>query len=132
MIADRGRLDLRGAAEVLVVTHAAFLDGDASERAFVLIARQLTTDPELSTEAIVELLDEASIHDALDAFRAELSHLPPKVVETRIGIALMLLIHSVADRARGGTASGPDTDVEEFAAVLLDMFVGALTAPAGR
>jgi hypothetical protein len=55
-------------------------------------------------------------------------------VETRIGIALMLLIHSVADRARGGTASGhgPDTDVDEFSAVLLDMFVGALTAPAGR
>ena len=127
-----GTLDLDAAATLLVVPHAEFLAGGPSERAFVKIARQLTTDPALTIEEVEELLDEASIREAIDVIDRALEPLPPDLRRERIGIAMMAMIHTVADRAifeDADPGGRPHAPLAEFIRTLRAMFVGALTAP---
>jgi AcrR family transcriptional regulator len=132
--AERGGLDVDAAAEILVVPFAEYLAGGASERAFVKIARQLTIDPNISNEEVQDLLDEKGISEALDAIDAALTDLPNRLRRERAYIAMMLVIHAVADRATFEDAGERrhDLPLPEFTATLRAMFVGALTAEAAR
>lgn len=125
---NEGKLTLSAASEVIVLPHVELLDRGESAAAFVQIARWLVIDPTFPSSDVIDLLDEAAIRDALDAIRAELDWMGPLIAEARIRVALMMLIHAVADQAHlAGTADRSALgDVDDVAALLLDMFMGAL------
>jgi AcrR family transcriptional regulator len=126
--------DLRSLADVIVRPFAELIIAGSSQRAFVKIYTELVTDPKVPIADLVALSEPVRIR----ATRLLLEHLPidaPKefLVE-RVFLAIELVMHAVADRARLEDARRPrrtPVPLPLFTSNLADMFTAAVCAPIG-
>jgi AcrR family transcriptional regulator len=130
---------LRRAAEVLVRPQAELAAGDWRDRALSRIVADLFTDPHHPYAEFDDLLGERATTEMAQLLTAALADLPVDVRSERLRVASTFVVHAASDRARQvDAATGADgmTDpvspTDLFVDNLVDMVVGALSAPVGR
>jgi AcrR family transcriptional regulator len=127
-LAAEGRLaDLRALVEALVVPFAHKL-GDREGREYLRIVEQLVGLFDLWN---VEVMGgPTGAQEVLFRIQAQLEHLPEPLRHERVTIVLALVSETLAMRARALEENGPPSlDHDTFVANLVDMAVGALSAP---
>ncbi len=122
--------DLRAVAAVFVLPFAELATGSDHERSVVLLLSELHDDVSLSFSQIMDLVGETAIGDAAGLLRARITGIPDAIVTERLTVAHSIFLHAAATRARGGLREHV-LDDDAFRRNLVDMFLGALTAPAG-
>ena len=123
--------DLRTVASVFVLPFAELAAGTARERALVVLLAQLHDDISLSLTHIMELVGDTAIGDATALLRARLRDLPEAILSERLIVANSIFLHAAATRARGGKRERRLDDAA-FSQNLVDMFLGAVSAPIAK
>lgn len=122
---------VRAAVEVLVRPQAELAVGGWRERALSRIVADLYTDPRHPYAELDDLLGERATGQLGKLLVDALADLPPRVRSERLRTATAFVIHAASDRARlpvGTDGAAPDGF---FVDNLVDMVLGALTAPVG-
>jgi AcrR family transcriptional regulator len=130
---------MRRAAEVLVRPQAELVAGDWRDRALSRIVADLYTDPHHPYAEFDDLLGERATTEMARLLTAALADLPPDVRAERLRVASTFVVHAASDRARQVDAAtradgrtDPVSPTDLFVDNLVDMVVGALSAPVGR
>ena len=130
---------LRRAAEVLVRPQAELGAGDWRDRALSRIVADLYTDPRHPYAEFDDLLGERATTEMAHLLTAALGDLPADVRAERLRVASTFVVHAASDRARQVDATvradgvvDPVSPTELFVDNLVDMVVGALSAPVSR
>jgi AcrR family transcriptional regulator len=130
---------LRRAAEVLVRPQAELGAGDWRDRAMSRIVADLFTDPHHPYSEFDDLLGERATAEMAHLLTAALADLPADVRAERLRVASTFVVHAASDRARQVDAAGrvngsadPVSPTDLFVDNLVDMVVGALSAPVSR
>jgi AcrR family transcriptional regulator len=123
--------DVRSAAAVFVLPYAQLATGSEHERRVVQFLSQLHDDVSFSLQEVQDLLGDTAANDAGRLLLERLGpHHGPKVLGERLAIATNSFLHAAAIWSRGKRREHRISD-SAFRANLVDMFVGALIAPAG-
>ena len=122
--------DLRAVAAIFVLPFAELATGGDHERSVVLLLSELHDDVSLSFSQIMDMVGETAIGDAAGLLRARINGIPDIIVTERLTVAHSIFLHAAATRARGGSREHL-VDDDAFRRNLVDMFLGALTAPVG-
>ncbi|HET6951572.1 MAG TPA: TetR family transcriptional regulator [Acidimicrobiales bacterium] len=130
-----GQHDLRSLIETMIRPSAEYVRRGPGERAWIKISAELSARPETRWRDVIDhapavaLEVGAAVHDHLVA------SLPTAVAADRIRSVGQACLHLCADRARLEDSAGPGVRrplaFEVWAANLVDMAVGAMTAPVG-
>ena len=120
-----GADDLRSLAEAMVRPITEFAQRGWRERAYLQIGSELTRYVDRTTPEVRALLEETAGYEVMARIAELAPPLPPAVWAERTAIIHPFVGRAAADRA---TAGGLDDDA--FVDNLVDMFLGALTAPA--
>jgi AcrR family transcriptional regulator len=121
--------DVRSAAAVFVLPYAQMATGDEHERHVVQFLSALHDDVSLSIEDITELIGDTGLSGAGQLLRDRLQPFPgDEVFAERLRVGTQSFLHAAAIWARG--ASRHRVSDETFSDNLVDMFHGALVAPA--
>jgi AcrR family transcriptional regulator len=117
--------DVWSVAAVWALPYAQLATGTERERSVVCLLSQLHDDVSFSLEEIAGLVADPTTGDALQLLRKRLPHkLPAEVLSERVQIATNSFVHAAAIRASGRASGLSDA---KFRAVLVDMFLGALS-----
>ena len=134
-VADADPRDARRAAEAFVLPLAELLDGDWRGLAFLRINAEMQAYPGRGghSEEIRALLAESAAQEAYERILAHAEDLPDEIRAERMRCGAMMVLHALADRARGlGAAPGRRrAGAELFTSNLVDMYLGATLAPVG-
>lgn len=130
-----GRLDdPRTQVEILVRPVAEYLTLGPSERAWVKIQAELGTQPRMRLLEMVTYAPTAALAAGNALFERLRADLPAELATERMILSAQLMVHVCAARARviddpeQAAAAVPDS---VFLENLIDMILGALTAPVG-
>ena len=127
-----GEDDLRSVAAVFVLPYAQLATGTERERHVVQFLSQLHDDVSFSLEEIQELIGDTAANEAGTLLKARLKDGPDgEVMGERIRVGTNSYLHAAAIWARGERREHRVSD-EVFCSNLVDMFLGAVTAPVGR
>jgi AcrR family transcriptional regulator len=122
--------DVRVVAEAIVRPVTEFAQRGWRERAYLQIGSELISYMNRTTPEIRRLLRETAGQEALELLADRFPALPRDLWLERSAVMTAFLGRAAADRARqldtGGRAVLSD---EAFVANLIDMFIGAITAP---
>ncbi|WTW93523.1 TetR family transcriptional regulator [Streptomycetaceae bacterium NBC_01309] len=118
----------RTIAEVAVTPLAELATGDDRQRAVIRFLSQLVDDENRSLARLTDLLGDTVAADATALLRAWIPDVPREVMDERILVGLTGVTHACAFYARGVDA-GRRRDPGLFADNLVDMFIGAMSAP---
>ena len=134
LIAAGRQDDLPGLIEVMVRPSADYLRRGPSERAWVKISAQQAARPEIRYDDMVEHAPAVSLHVGALIHQQLSRTMDPDVVVERLVSVLLACNHLCADRARYEDAPRsaglrPALPFERWRANLLEMAVGAITAP---
>lgn len=128
-----GGTALRRIAEALVIPFAEQLDGGPGGKAYVRFVAQVYADPRLRMWDLVRGRHDEGVRRIAEITPELLPEVPRRVVRQRLALATTLTIHALADRERAVAAGAPEARLPgamaAFVAGLIDMIVGALTAP---
>jgi AcrR family transcriptional regulator len=116
-------------AAVFVLPYAELATGSKHERAVVQFLSRLLDDVSYTLADIAALIGDTGTGDATERLRAELPQLDDDQFWARLEIGLTSYLHAAALWARGQRRTHVVSD-EVFRHDLVDMFVGALAAPA--
>jgi AcrR family transcriptional regulator len=120
--------DIRSVAEVFVLPYAQLATGSERERHVVQFLGQLLDDPSFSLEDVQELIGDTATLDAGKLLETRLRPHPGSVVlSERLRVAANSFLHTAAIWAR--IERRHRVSDELFRANLVDMWLGALTAP---
>jgi AcrR family transcriptional regulator len=123
--------DVRSVAAVFVLPYAQLATGTEHERHVVQFLSQLHDDVSFSLAEVQELLGDTAAGDAGRLLSERIGPQPgQEVLAARLPIATSSFLHAAAIWARGQRRE-PRMSEEIFRSNLVDMFVGALTAPVG-
>jgi AcrR family transcriptional regulator len=133
-----GHVDARRAVEVLVRPQAEYAGGGWRERAQSRIVADLFADPAHPYAEFDDLLGERATAEMGGLLLDALAELPAPVRGERLRVASAFVVHAASDWARHIDATATDvrhpdpvTPVDVFVENLVDMILGALTAPVG-
>jgi AcrR family transcriptional regulator len=132
---EAGRLDdPRTQVEILVRPVAEYLTLGSSERAWVKIQAELGTQPKMRLLDMVTYAPTAALAAGNALFEQLTADLPAQLAVERMILSAQVMVHVCAARARvlddpEQAASAIPDDV--FLENLIDMILGALTAPVG-
>lgn len=120
--------ELRPVAAALVLPVGELITGDWRDRSFIRVAADLLSGT--SRAELTWLIGDSAVVEATDLFRARAA-LPPPVATMRLLVAGSMVVHTVADYARRYENRGRARvhDPQLFLANLVDMWIGAMTAP---
>jgi AcrR family transcriptional regulator len=123
--------DLRSAAEAVVRPVTEFAQRGWRERAYLQIGSEVAAMIERTTPEIRALLQETAGYAAWDLLRARAVKIPKKVWTEREEICVAFIGRAAADRARALDRGGEHLVLSDdrFVSNLIDMVVGAMTAP---
>jgi AcrR family transcriptional regulator len=123
--------DLRTAAEAIVRPVTELAQRGWRERAYLQIGSEVAGMMERTTPEIRALFNETAGHEAWDLLRASAGHIPADVWDERRDIAIVFVGRAAADRARKLDRGGehPVLSDDRFVSNLVDMVIGAMTAP---
>jgi len=123
--------DLRSAAEAIVRPVTEFAQRGWRERAYLQIGSEVAGMMDRTTPEIRALLHETAGHEAWDLVRSIARDVPIEVWTERREICTVFIGRAAADRARKLDHGGehPVLSDDRFVANLVDMVIGALTAP---
>jgi len=122
----------RRLVEALVLPIAEYTRLGPSERAWIKILAELLTDPQLSLDTIQEHSTEQATAVGVELLERLSSTIHADLAAERIWAVAQFAIHISADRARlldDTAAARKLTSDQVFATNLVDMALGALTAP---
>ena len=123
--------DARAAAAVFVLPYAQLATGTERERHVVQFLSQLHDDVTLSVEDIQELIGDSMTATAGRLLASRLvTPIPAELLAERIRVGTNIFIHAAAIWARGQRRAHL-VSAETFRANLVDMFLGAVSAPVG-
>jgi len=123
--------DARAAAAVFVLPYAQLATGTERERHVVQFLSQLHDDVTLSVQEIQELIGDSMTATAGRLLASRLiTPVPAELLAERIRVGTNMFIHAAAIWARGQRRAHLVSD-ETFRANLVDMFLGAVSAPVG-
>jgi AcrR family transcriptional regulator len=123
--------DARAAAAVFVLPYAQLATGTERERHVVQFLSQLHDDVTLSVQEIQELIGDSMTATAGRLLASRLiTPVPAELLAERIRVGTNIFIHAAAIWARGQRRAHLVSD-ETFRANLVDMFLGAVSAPVG-
>jgi AcrR family transcriptional regulator len=126
--------DVRGAAEAVVRPVTEFAQRGWRERAYLQIGSELMGALDRTTPEIQDLLAQTSGKAAWDLLRKRCPSVPVDLWRARREICIAFVGRAAADRARRldrGARHGVLPD-DLFVDNLIDMVIGAMTAPHGR
>ena len=124
--------DLRSLAEAVVRPVTEFAQRGWRERAYLQIGSELTRYLDRSTPEIRELMAATAGYEPMARIAELVGPVPDDVWAERVAIIHPFVGRAAADRARLLDAESPEHPVladDRFVANLVDMFLGALTAP---
>jgi AcrR family transcriptional regulator len=123
--------DVRSAAEAIVRPLTEFAQLGWRERAYLQIGSEVADMIDRTTPEIRRLLAETSGHEAWALLRSRAEGIPKKVWDEREAICIVFIGRAAADRARALDRGGAHLVLSDdrFVSNLLDMVVGAMTAP---
>ncbi|MEU8138534.1 TetR family transcriptional regulator [Streptodolium elevatio] len=120
--------DVFAVARVIVAPLTALAVGEARDRAVVRFLAELVDDVNRSWAGLTELFGDTAAAASTAMLRAALPQLPAEVMNERLVVGITGVVHACAFYARG-VDTGRTRDPDLFRENLVDMFVGALTAP---
>jgi AcrR family transcriptional regulator len=126
--------DLRAVAEALVRPVTEFAQRGWRERAYLQIGSELTPWLHRTTPEIGALLHDTAGHEVMALFAERFRGIPDDVWAERTRLIYPFIGRSAADRARLLDQPGAEQPVladDRFVDNLVDMVLGALTAPVG-
>jgi AcrR family transcriptional regulator len=123
--------DVRSVAAVFVLPYAQLATGSERERHIVKFLSQLHDDVSFSLEDIRDLIGDTATEEPGRLLAARLQPSPgPELLAERVRVGTNSFLHAAAIWAQGERREHRVSD-ETFRTNLVDMFFGALTAPAG-
>jgi AcrR family transcriptional regulator len=126
--------NVRLVAEALVRPVTEFAQRGWRERAYLQIGAELITSLDRTTPEIRTLLRETAGQEAIVMLQARVAPLPPEIWRERAAIGTAFIGRAAADRARhldrDEPMEHPVLADDRFVDNLVDMLVGAFTAPA--
>lgn len=123
---------LRRLVEAMIRPLAEYSIAGPSERAWIKIVAELLSDPQLSLETLQEKAPPEATDVGVRLYERLSTDLPPEMAGERIWAVAQFAIHICADRARitdDPKAARPLSSDRDFIENLVDMALGALTAP---
>ena len=127
MAKEAGDDDLWSVAAVWALPYGQLATGSERERYVVRFLSQLHDDMSFSLEEIAGMVTDPTFVEAMRLLERRMpGGLTNEILRERVRIATNSFVHAAAIRA-GGRAT--DVSDETFRAVLVDMFLGALTVP---
>ncbi len=119
---------LRPVAAALVLPVGELIAGGWRDRAFVRVAADLLSGT--SRAELTWLIGDSAVVEATELFR-DRAALPAPVEPVRVQVAGSMVVHTAADYARRHDTRGRKRvhDPELFLENLVDMWIGAMTAP---
>ena len=122
-----GADDLWSVAAVWALPYAQLATGSERERYVVRFLSQLHDETSFSLEEIAGLVADPTTDEAFRLLRERVpAELSDEILQERVQIATNSFVHAASIRASGRSSKVSD---EVFRTVLVDMFLGALTAP---
>jgi AcrR family transcriptional regulator len=128
--------DVRSAAEAIVRPITEFAQRGWRERAYLQIGSELAGVLDRTTAEIRTLMQQTVGYEAWDLMRGRCASIPKEVWMARQNIATVFIGRAAADRARlldsavdGTLGAHPVLSDDRFVANLVDMVMGAMTAP---
>jgi AcrR family transcriptional regulator len=125
--------DLRAAAEAIVRPVTEFAQRGWRERAYLQIGSELSGALDRTSIEIQELMTQTDGYAAWDLLRERCTKVPADLWRVRRGICIVFVGRAAADRARlldSGGVHGILSD-DRFVDNLIDMVIGAMSAPSG-
>lgn len=127
--------DVRSAAEAIVRPITEFAQRGWRERAYLQIGSELNGADDYRTPEIRDLMTQTAGFAAWDLLRERCPQVPGDLWQERKYICILLISRAAADRARRleSGASHPLSNLSDdrFVDNLIDMVIGAMTAPPG-
>jgi AcrR family transcriptional regulator len=126
-------IDAWSAARVMIEPLTAALESGPSGRAFAQVVPQVLTDPSRQSAALAEFVGDTGRELAVQLLAPHCAWLPDELVNARLGVLQIQVVHSIADRARAQDhpkLALPLQPLNVFVPNLIDMFVAALLGPA--
>jgi AcrR family transcriptional regulator len=126
-------MDIRPAAEAIVRPVTEFAQRGWRERAYLQIGSELSGAIDRTSTEIQELMTKTDGYAAWDLLRERCPEVPADLWRVRREICIVFVGRAAADRARlldNGDAHGVLSD-DRFVGNLIDMVIGAMTAPSG-
>ena len=129
----RPERDVRSAAEAIVRPVTEFAQLGWRERAYLQIGSELTGALDRTTAEIRDLMTETIGFEAWALVRERCRGVPADLWQERQDICIVFIGRAAADRARMLDRGGehPVLSDDRFVATLVDMMIGAMTAPHG-
>jgi AcrR family transcriptional regulator len=123
--------DVRSAAEAIVRPITEFAQRGWRERAYLQIGSEVAGMMDRTTPEIHQLLRETAGFEAWALLRSRAGGIPKKVWNEREAICVVFIGRAAADRARALDRGGEHLVLSDdrFVSNLVDMVVGAMTAP---
>ncbi len=127
---DRERA-LRGCAEALVLPFAEHLSAPGAEHYYVRFVAQIYGDPGTDWSELLSGGRNEGVFQVGRRLAELLPEIPRRVVRARLELVVGLIIHGLADREKAIAANArrPALPTPAFVGLLVDICVGALTAP---
>jgi AcrR family transcriptional regulator len=127
----RSTAEVRDAAAAVVRPITEFAQLGWRERAYLRIGSELTGALDRATPEIQQVMRDTVGYEAWDLFRARCPTVAPEVWRERQELCIVFVGRAAADRARRLDHS-PDDDGDRFTENLIEMVIGAMTAPDPR
>jgi AcrR family transcriptional regulator len=118
--------------EALVRPFATYITLGPSERAWIKILAELLSNPRLTFDTIAKHSDDQSVSIGTEIYNELATRMPGDLAAERIWAVSQATIHICANRAKirdDPESTRPMTPDDAFAQNLVDMALGALTAP---
>ncbi len=128
----RPSTDLASAVEALVLPAVELAELGGQGRAYLMILAQLVEDdPAAMDPEVHEALTRLGGYDAYGLLEERVPAMPQELRAERLSLVTGFLLRAIADRGRAGerATARPQLDPEPFAANLVAMVVGMLSAP---
>jgi AcrR family transcriptional regulator len=125
--------DVRSAAAVFVLPYAQLATGTERERHVVQFLSHLHDEVSFSLEELQDLIGDTAANDAGKLLAARIGdRLGADVLSERITVGTSSFLHAAAIWAREGERRQHRVSDETFRLNLVDMFLGAVTAPVAK
>ncbi|MDO9456741.1 TetR/AcrR family transcriptional regulator [Nocardioides sp.] len=124
--------DLASAVEALVRPAVELAELGGQGRAYLMILAQLVEeDPAAMDPEVVSALERMGGYDAYALLERRVPSMPDDLRAERLSLVTAFILRAIADRGRAGEqpTARRQLDLEPFAANLVAMVVGMLTAP---